>query len=232
MADLIKKIQSVTAKPLSIDTPDPVIAKAGLEAYDLARTGGKKPIINSISALRTGMFDLYSICPFTPILLVSEDMVDGKSKACRTAQETYDAAKRLVAAFLAKCPGTTNGDYIIDPGIAPIGSDSEGNIHRLIGALELIHKDSYFAGCHASVGLSNFTVMLPPKRPDGSAVKGPLESAFLAKAMPLGLDMVIGSVKRNYEVLATDHPAMQCLENCLKASGFDVLMCVREFYTT
>ena len=80
------------------------------------------------------------------------------------------------------------------------------------------------------MGLSNFTVMLPPKRPDGSPVKGPLESAFLTKAMPLGLDMVIGSVKRNYERLPPDHPAMVCLEECLKLKGFDVLMRVREFY--
>jgi 5-methyltetrahydrofolate--homocysteine methyltransferase len=178
------------------------------------------------------MFDLYAICAFKPILLVSENMVDGKSKACRTAQETYEAAKQLVGEFLARCPGAANDDCIIDPGIAPIGSDSEGNIHRLVGALELIHADSTFAGCHRSVGLSNFTVMLPPKRPDGSPVKGALESAFLTKVMPLGLDMVIGSVKRNYEILASDHPAMQCLEDCLKASGFDVLMRVREFYTT
>jgi cobalamin-dependent methionine synthase I len=232
MADMVKKIQGVTAKPLSIDTPDPAIAKAGLEAYDLGRTGGKKPILNSVSALRTSMFDLYAICAFKPILLVSENMVDGKSKACRTAQETYEAAKQLVGEFLARCPGAANDDCIIDPGIAPIGSDSEGNIHRLVGALELIHADSTFAGCHRSVGLSNFTVMLPPKRPDGSPVKGALESAFLTKVMPLGLDMVIGSVKRNYEILASDHPAMQCLEDCLKASGFDVLMRVREFYTT
>lgn len=232
MADMVRKVQSVTAKPLSIDTPDLETARAGLQAYDLARAGGKKPILNSVSALRTDMFDLYPICPFTPILLVSENVIDGKSQACHSAQETYEAAKQLVATFLAKCPGTTNADYIIDPGIAPIGSDSEGNIHRLIGALELIHNDSFFAGCHASVGLSNFTVMLPMKRPDGSPVKGPLESAFLTKVMPLGLDTIIGSVKRNYELLAADHPAMLCLEDCLKASGFDVLMRVREFYTT
>jgi 5-methyltetrahydrofolate--homocysteine methyltransferase len=138
----------------------------------------------------------------------------------------------LVKTFLARCRGATLDDCIIDPGIAPLGSDSEGNIHRLIGALELIHKDRSFAGCHASVGLSNFTVMLPPKRADGSPVKGALESAFLTKAMPLGLDMVIGSVKRNYERLAPDHPAMVCLEECLKLQGFDVLMRVREFYSS
>jgi 5-methyltetrahydrofolate corrinoid/iron sulfur protein methyltransferase len=232
MAEMVVKIQGVTARPLSIDTPDPAIAEAGLKAYNLARAGGKKPIINSISALRAGMFDLYKIQPFKPILLVSENVVDGRSKPCHTAQETFEAAHQLVKTFLTRCPGATNDDYIIDPGIAPIGSDSEGNIHRLIAAMELIHNDKTFAGFHASVGLSNFTVMLPPKRPDGSPVKGALESAFLTKAMPLGLDMVIGSVKRNYEKLSPDHPAMMCLEECLKLKGFDVLMRVREFYTT
>jgi 5-methyltetrahydrofolate corrinoid/iron sulfur protein methyltransferase len=232
MADMVRKIQGVTSKPLSIDTPDPVIAEAGLKAYDLARAGGKKPIMNSISALRAGMFDLYKIQPFKPILLVSENVVDGRSKPCHTAQETFEAAHSLVKMFLTRCPGATNNDCIIDPGIAPIGSDSEGNIHRLVAAMEMIHGDHFFDGFHASVGLSNFTVMLPPKRPDGSPVKGALESAFLTKVMPLGLDMVIGSVKRNYEKLSPDHPAMMCLEECLKLSGFDVLMRVREFYTS
>ncbi len=232
MADMVRKLQGVTAKPLSIDTPDVEIARAGLQAYDLARAAGRKPVLNSISALRADMFELYKICPFKPILLVSENMIGGKSKPCRTAEETYEAARQLVETFLTRCPGAAKDDCIIDPGIAPLGSDSEGNLHRLVGAMQLIHQDKYFAGCHASVGLSNFTVMLPPKRPDGSPVKGPLESAFLAKAMPLGLDMVIGSVKRNYEVLAPEHPAMRCIEDCLKLSGFDVLMRVREFYTT
>jgi cobalamin-dependent methionine synthase I len=232
MAEMVGKIQGVTARPLSIDTPDPAIAEAGLRAYDPARAGGKRPILNSVSALRAEMFELYKICPFRPILLVSENMVAGRSRACHTAQETYEAAQQLVGTFLARCPGATNDDCIIDPGIAPIGSDSEGNIHRLVAAMELIQADRSFAGCHASVGLSNFTVMLPSKRPDGSPVKGPLESAFLTKVMPLGLDMVIGSVKRNYELLAPNHPAMVCLEECLKQKGFDVLMRVREFYTS
>jgi cobalamin-dependent methionine synthase I len=230
MADLVKNIQSVTAKPLSIDTPDPAIAKAALEAYDLDRAGGKKPILNSISALRLEMFDLYKIRPFMPILLVSENVVDGRSRPCRTAEETYAAAGDLKKTFLERCPGTTGADCIIDPGIAPIGSDSEGNLHRLIAALELLRNDPDFAGTHRSVGLSNFTVMLPAKRADGSPLKGPLESAFLTKAMPLGLDMVIGSVKRKYELLDADHPAMICLEDCLKLKGFDVLMRIREFY--
>jgi len=231
MADLVRKIQDVTARPLAIDTPDIELARAGLGAYDPGRTGGKKPILNSITPLRTGMFDLYRLQPFRPILLVSEHVVDGQSRPCRTAEETHQAARVLLACFLETCPGSTADDCIFDPGIAPIGSYTEGNLRRLLRALELIHADPALAGAHASVGLSNFTVMLPPKRADGSPLKGPLESAFLTKAMPLGLDMVIGSVKRAYALLPPDHPAMLCLEDCLKLEGFEVLMRVRDFYT-
>jgi cobalamin-dependent methionine synthase I len=230
MTEIVRKIQRVSAKPLSIDTPDPVLARAGLEAYDPQRAGGQKPILNSITASRAGMFNLYKIQPFRPILLVSEQVVDGQSRACRTPEETHAAARRLVQLFLERCPGAGNDDCILDPGIAPIGSDSEGNLKRLVRAMELMHADAALAGTHASVGLSNFTVMLPSKRADGSPVKGPLESAFLTKVMPLGLDMVIGSVKRSYDILPPDHPAMVCLEECLKLDGFDVPMRVRDFY--
>ena len=231
MAELVGKIQGVTAKPLSIDTPDPEISKAGLAAYDPQRAAGKKPILNSVTSLRVEMFELYKLQPFRPILLASEHVVDGRSRPCHTAQQTYQAAKHLVGAFRDRCPDATNDDCIIDPGIAPIGSDSQGNIHRLIAAQELIHTDAELAGVHMSVGLSNFTVMLPPKCADGSPVKSSLESAFLTKARRLGLDMIVGSVKRKYELLPPEHPAMLCLEDCLKLEGFEVIMRVREFYS-
>lgn len=230
MAEMVAKIQAVTQKPLSIDTPDPTIAQAGLEAYDPAPAGGQKPVLNSISALRAQMFELCRIQPFRPILLISERMEDGRSRACHSAEETVEAARCLLDQ--AHAAGIANEDCILDPGIAPIGSDAEGNLKRLIAALERIHADPAFRGCHASVGLSNFTVMLPPKRADGSPVKGPLESAFLTRAMPLGLDMVIGSVKRKYELLPPDHPAMQCLDDALRSGGFEAIMRVREFYAS
>jgi len=231
MADLVGQIQSVTAKPLSIDTPDFEIAKAGLEAYDPARAGGKMPILNSISLLRMEMLDLYKICPFMPILLVSERVEDGESVPCRTAEETHQAAREIVSAVVQSGYKVRNDQCIIDPAISPIGSDTEGMLKRLIKAMELIHGDAELAGVHMSVGLSNFTVMLPAKRADGTPVKSPLESAFLTRAMPLGLDMVVGSVKRKYELLADDHPAMVCLNEALEMDGFDVIMRVQEFYS-
>lgn len=226
MAELVRAIQGVTAKPLSIDSPDPALAEAGLIAYDSTRG---TPILNSISPLRMGMFDLLAIKPFRPILLASENLRDGVEAPCVTAEETYAAAGLLLET--ARGRGLANSDCIIDPGIAPIGTDTENNIHRLMGALKLMHDDPAFVGVHVSVGLSNFTVMLPAKRADGSPVKTPLASAFLTRAMPLGLDMIIGSVKQPYALLPEGHPALRCFDDCLAADGFDVLIRVQEFYS-
>jgi len=226
MADLVRAVQAVAAKPLSIDSPDPALAEAGLAACDPARG---TPILHSISPLRLAMFDLLAVCRFRPILLASENLRDGTESPCLTAEETYAAARLLLET--ARSRGLSTDDCIIDPGIAPIGADSENNIHRLMGALRLIHDDPAFAGVHVSVGLSNFTVMLPPRRADGSPVKLPLANAFLTRAMPLGLDTIIGSAKLAYGPLPEGHPALQCFDDCLAVSGFDVLMRVQDFYS-
>jgi len=231
MAEMVRRVQAVTTKPLSIDTPDLEIAKAGLEAYDPQRAQGELPIINSISALRTEMFDLYAIQAFKPILLISESQEGGEAKPCHTAEETYETARNLIQVARGCGDGIPNDHLIFDPGIAPVGADSEGNLKRLIDAMQLIHDDADFAGVHMSVGLSNFTVMLPPKCADGSPVKSPLESAFLTRAMPRGLDMVIGSVKRKYQLLPPEHPALMCVDDVLRLGGFDAIMRVQEFYS-
>ena len=229
LADMVRQVQEVTTKPLSVDTPDPAMAAAGLAAYDPDRAGGRLPILNSISPLRLEMFDLYEQQPFMPVLLVSERNAGGTAQPNHTAEETYQTACQMRSAAI-EC-GLNNDQLIIDPAIAPVGADSEGNLHRLMGALKLMHEDADFAGVHCSVGLSNFTVMLPPKRGDGSPVKGPLESAFLTRAMPLGLDMVIGSVKRKYQTLPEGHDALVCFDDVLQLEGFETIMRVQEFYS-
>ncbi|MDO5565778.1 MAG: dihydropteroate synthase, partial [Planctomycetia bacterium] len=129
--------------------------------------------------------------------------------------------------------GIPNDDIIFDPGIAPIASDTEGHLARILEVLTRIQAEPSMAGVHASVGLSNFTVGLPPKtRKSGAFVKSPLESALLTLAVPLGLDHVIGSVKRKYQILAEDHPALQCVRDCIKLGGFESLARVRTFYVS
>jgi 5-methyltetrahydrofolate--homocysteine methyltransferase len=230
MAEMVGKIQSVTAKPLSIDTPDFEIAKAGLVAFDPARAGGGVPILNSISLLRLNMFSIYSVRPFMPILLASERVDNGEFKANHTAEETWRSAKDLVKAARENAKNIANDRMIVDVGIGPVGSDTEGLLKRVIDSIGLIHQDPDLAGIHMSVGLSNFTHMLPAKRTDGSPVKSALESAFLTMAMPMGLDMIIGSVKRKYEILPAGHPALVCLEEVLKLDGVEVVERVQQFY--
>ncbi len=232
MADVVKKIQEHITLPLSIDTPDPAIAAAGLEAYDQDRADGKKPILNSISEARLEMFDIYRKQPFIPIMLITEGADEnGEVKMNKTAEETMVTARSMARTARERIGDVINDQLILDPGIVPIGSDSEGNFKRLMQSIKMIHDEKDFAGINMSVGLSNFTVMLPSKKADGSPVKGPLESAFLTMAMPLGFNMVIGSVKRKYQILPDDHPAMQCLKEILEMDGYDVIMRVMSYYS-
>jgi cobalamin-dependent methionine synthase I len=232
MADVVKRIQEHISLPLAIDTPDPEIAAAGLEAYNAERAGNQKPILNSISEARLEMFDLYTKQPFIPILLVTEGKDDaGEMIMNKTAEQIHATAKSMVSIARKHINNITNDQIILDPGIMPIGSDSKGYFKRLMDAMELIHQDKNLAGVNMSVGLSNFTAMLPSKKPDGSPVKSPLESAFLTIAMPMGLNTIVGSVKRKYKLLPDDDPAMQCLKDVLKMDGVEVIMRVMMYFS-
>jgi len=225
MADVIRRIQEHIPLPLSIDTPDTAIAAAALEAYDLERAGNRVPILNSISEARLEMFDLYSVRPFVPVLLITEGTNDaGEMMLNRTAEHIHATAKSMVQNARQRISPLPNDRIILDPGIMPLGSDSKGDFRRLVDAMAMIHQDQELAGVNMSVGLSNFTAMLPAKRGDGSPVKGPLESAFLTMAMPMGLNTIIGSTKRNYALLADDDPAMQCLKDVLTLEGVEAVM--------
>lgn len=232
MADAVKAIQKHISLPLSIDTPDPALAAAGLEAYDASLAGNQFPILNSISEARLEMFDLYKQQAFMPILLITEGVDDsGEVVMNKTAAGTYATAKAMVNIARERTGDVPNEQLILDPGISPISSDSEGDFKRLMDTLTLVHADADLKGVDMSVGLSNFTVMLPPKTPDGLFIRSSLESAFLTLAMPLGLRTVIGSVRRNYKILDDDHPAMICLRDILKLDGYDVLMRLMSFYS-
>jgi len=231
MTEMVGKIQAVTAKPLSIDTPDFELAQAGLTAYDQARAGGVIPILNSISPLRMNLLDISKKRPFMPILLVSERKEGTSFKPNTTVEETYRTAKEMLAAIRAAVSGIPNGQLIFDPGIGPVGADTEGMLGRVLESIKAIRTDKDFSGVHISVGLSNFSHMLPPKKADGTPVKSALENAFLTMAVPRGLDMIIGSVKRKYELLPAGHPALACLDDALKIPGDEAVERVMAFYS-
>jgi len=70
----------------------------------------------------------------------------------RTAEQNHATAKSMVGIARQRIPHVTNDQLILDPGIMPIASDSQGDFKRLMEAIALIHQDKDLAGVSMSVG--------------------------------------------------------------------------------
>ena len=230
MALVIREVQSVTNRPISIDTPDHDTALAGLLAYDPSKAWGAMPILNSITPLRLEMYELYSHVPFVPIFIFSERCEGGVPRHNRTPEESVETARELIRMAAESRFPVGNDTLILDPGIGSIASDSEGMLNRVLGAMEILHADPEFQGVHFSVGLSNLTHMLPTRKADGTPVRSALECAFLTRAIPQGLNMIVGSIKRQYEILPEGHPALVCLDDARRLGGYEAIERIMEFY--
>jgi len=216
---VIKSIQNVVDLPLSIDTPSYELQEVGLKNYSLEKANNNKPIVNSISELRLDFFDLYKITPFIPILILSERDNNGEKAPNRNAIEIYETGKRLVKK--AREYNIPNEEIILDPGVVPIGVDFENKTRAVLRAIKLIKKDKYFENIHISVGLSNFSNMLPHRTL--------LESAFITLAQPFGLDFIIGNSKKRYKILSENEPALVALKEALELGGYESLARIQEF---
>ena len=216
---VIQSIQNVVDLPLSIDTPSYELQEVGLKNYSLEEANNKKPIVNSISELRIDFFDLYKITPFIPILILSERDNNGEKAPNRNAIEIYETGKRLVKK--AREYNIPNEEIILDPGVVPIGVDFENKTRAVLRAIKLIKKDKYFENIHISVGLSNFSNMLPHRTL--------LESAFITLAQPFGLDFIIGNSKKRYKILSENEPALVALKEALELGGYESLARIQEF---
>jgi cobalamin-dependent methionine synthase I len=201
-----------------------------LKAYDPAKAGSEKPILNSIGPKRLQMFDLLKIQSCKVIMIVNEKDDDGKAVVCTEAVHIVESAHQMYAH--AQKHNICNDDIIFDPSIAPISSDMKGLTRMTVNAVESIGHTPLFKGCHMSVGLSNFTVMMPSKTKSGQLVKTPLENAFLTLTVPKGLDYVIGSTKKKYDFLPEDHPAMQTICKVMNFTGIEAVKAVRQFYNS
>ena len=219
---VIKSIQNVVDLPLSIDTPSYELQEIGLKNYNLEKANNNKPIVNSISELRIEFFELYEITPFIPILILSERDNNGEKAPNRNAIEIYETGKRLVKK--AREYNIPNEEIILDPGIAPIGVDFENKTKAVLRAMKLIKNDKYFENIHISVGLSNFSNMLPHRTL--------LESAFITLAQPLGLDFIIGNSKKKYRILPENNPAFVAVKEALELDNYDALARIQEFISS
>jgi len=142
MSWIVKTVQEVTDKPLSLDTTNPVAIEAGLKMHK------GKALINSISPVRTDeelplvkKYDAYMI-----------GLLWGKEGMPRDANERGMIAAELM--YKADEIGIPNEDIWFDPIVTPVSVE----INQVKACLEFMSMLGDIApGCKSTVGLSNIS---------------------------------------------------------------------------
>lgn len=232
VATLVQAVQEVAAVPLSIDSPCAAVQERALRAYDPARAGGARCILNSVAETRWDLLALRRLVPggARVLFMASERVEGGVAVPNRNGLEVYDTARRCVARARAE-QGMANDDIILDVSVAPLATDTEGLARMAVEAIRLIGADPDLRGVHLSVGLSNIGIMLPKVEVGGLPIGLALESAFLTLCVPAGLDMSLATAGRDYRVLPAGHPALEAFKECVAAEdGFESLAIVKKLY--
>ncbi|OGV34376.1 MAG: hypothetical protein A2020_04850 [Lentisphaerae bacterium GWF2_45_14] len=229
MKEIILRVQDTVNVPLSFDFPNMEVQELCLKIYDHQKACGQKPVINSISELRWEMTELLKIRPCRVLLMASERSENGEKIANKTADEVLETARRMVKK-LTGSHGLSNDDIFIDVSVGPVAVDMEGLTRMAIQAIRKIGSCPDMKGVHMSVGLSNISIMVPPKALDGSPLKVLLESAFLTNTVPHGLDTIIGTAGRNYQFLDSDNFVLQGFNEAMQLDDVESIMRIQQLY--
>jgi 5-methyltetrahydrofolate corrinoid/iron sulfur protein methyltransferase len=145
MAWVVKTVQEVAQKPLSLDTSNIEAIEAGLKAH---KSDWGKPIINSISARPERMDALLPIAKKYDAAIVALCLgVDGVPRDC--SERGALAAELLYRAAEA---GIANPDIYIDPIVLPVNTQQL----QVQGCTEFTAMMNDMApGCMSMCGLSN-----------------------------------------------------------------------------
>ena len=230
LRDLIVSVQNVVDVPLSFDSPDPAVQEVCMKVYDPKKAKGRKPILNSINEQRWEMLDLIKIQPFHVVIMASERLEDGRIKQNRQSSEIVETARRITTAIMKRTNEMDRDDIYIDVSLGPMASDTEGLTGTAVGAIKQIGADPAFEGMHMIVGLSNLSIMLPSKAVDGSPLRVQLDSAFLTRTMPHGLDTILGTPGRDYRILPEDNFVLKAFDEAISLGGFESIMRIQQLY--
>lgn len=230
LADLIRAIQDVVDLPLAFDYPNREVQELCLAVYDPAKAGGRKPLMNSVAETRWDMLEIRDRQPFQVVLMASERLEDGRAVANQTAEQVHQTTRRMVAQLLSDDGRFEPEDLFLDVSLGPIGADFEGLTRRAVDAIEAIGSDPDLRRCHLLVGLSNLSISLPPRALDGGLLKVRLESAFLTLTVPHGLDYILGTPGRDYQLLPDDDFVMQGFREALALPAFETILRVQQLY--
>ncbi|MDR3038713.1 MAG: methyltetrahydrofolate cobalamin methyltransferase [Candidatus Adiutrix sp.] len=168
---LVELIQSVSEKPIALDSPDPKVIEDGLA---LCKT---TPMLNSISLEKDRWEKLLPVVAANPQLkIVALCMSDeGMPTSC---EDRLKIADKLIEGLTAKKVPLAN--IHVDPLVQPIGTDHTFGLEFIRAVKAITEK---FPGVHCMCGLSNISYGLPARKY--------INRIFMAQAISAGLDGAI-----------------------------------------
>ena len=145
-------VQGASRLPLSIDSSNSDIMRAGLKACEQARS---RPMVNSISLERIGLLD--AVAEYKPAVVAS---AAGEKGLPATTQERLDNLGRLIPQLTAK---GIQMDWIhVDPLVYTISTDPN-NGKMFLAAVQAI-RAKYGPAVHIIGGLSNVSFGMPARK--------------------------------------------------------------------
>jgi 5-methyltetrahydrofolate--homocysteine methyltransferase len=153
MVWLVNAVGPIASVPLSIDSSDAAVLRAGLDAVDPSWASGAKPMVNSASVERPEVLDS-CLERGTPVVLscTGTSMPSGTSDRIERAEEIVD---------LALQKGLPVGSLFVDPLVIPIGVDPMAG-SAYLDAVRAI-RERYGPDIHITAGISNISFGLPAR---------------------------------------------------------------------
>jgi 5-methyltetrahydrofolate--homocysteine methyltransferase len=181
---VVEAVQSVTDVPLCIDSNEPKILEAGLNAIK-----GGKPLVNSVNG------EEKQLAAVLPIVKARGAAVIGLTIADEGIPPTAEGRLAAAAKVIERAAkiGIPIEDIIIDPLVMTVGHDSKAAMVTL-KAIELIRNEF---GVNISLGASNVSFGLPDRHS--------VNAAMLSIAMQAGATCSITDpIKLGSAIKATD----------------------------
>jgi 5-methyltetrahydrofolate--homocysteine methyltransferase len=181
---VVEAVQSVTDVPLCIDSNEPKILEAGLNAIK-----GGRPLVNSVNG------EEKQLAAVLPIVKARGAAVIGLTIADEGIPPTAEGRLAAAAKIIERAAkiGIPIEDIIIDPLVMTVGHDSKAAMVTL-KAIELIRNEF---GVNISLGASNVSFGLPDRHS--------VNAAMLSIAMQAGATCSITDpIKLGSAIKATD----------------------------
>jgi 5-methyltetrahydrofolate--homocysteine methyltransferase len=181
---VVEAVQSVTDVPLCIDSNEPKILEAGLNAIK-----GGKPLVNSVNG------EDKQLATVLPIVKARGAAVIGLTIADEGIPPTPEGRLAAAAKIIEHAGkiGIPIEDIIIDPLVMTVGHNSQAAMVTL-KTIELVRKEF---GANISLGASNVSFGLPDRHS--------VNASFLSLAMQTGATTSITDpVKLGSAIRATD----------------------------